>query len=114
MASTLIFSGTPLDLALGVRPGVGHHAPATVIAIAERDTLLREIATMFFPDLSVETRSREIAVAWRRYEAAGWARDRSADACPPRLRGRLGECLWRLQQVWPHPIRQRRLRDILG
>lgn len=76
--------------------GPGRRAPRTLLALAERDALLRSAKESFFAGASDRAAAAELHAALARYRATGWRRDRSECDCPARLIGRFGEILWRI------------------
>ena len=84
-------------------------------AVQERDGLLVELARQHFAHLpSVRAQARAILTAARRYEAAGWLRERHAIVCPPHRIGTPQGAVWAVLTVWPDLPSGTALRELLS
>lgn len=109
-------SGEVPDLAtaLGVRGAPGQRAPRTAAAMAERDRLVREAAATFFPGQTTTAQAAGIASKIRRYETAGWLRERGEQRCPSRHVGKIEASLWEIMRATGGGLGERRIRYVLS
>jgi len=80
----------------------------------KRDALIVECRRRFFPNHTDHDAAHELAVAWRRYAASAWQRDRTAETCPARIAGKLQGALWTIMQISPRVLSAERIRKIVG
>lgn len=95
-----------LDEALGVDSLPGQADARRMVALAERDEIVRQTLADF------GLTAVELAAAMARYAAAGWRHDRAMTECPPRHVGRVQERLWRILRLRDHPLSARQIRAI--
>lgn len=76
--------------------GPGRRSIETLLALSERDRLLREMVARFFPDLSQREAARQVRTRLLRFSTGAWRRERACPFCPARHAGTLSELLWRL------------------
>lgn len=68
---------------------------------AERDRLIREYRTRWYPRLSIREAARQIEADARRYAAGAWREHRHRASCPDAIAGTPRASLWRLFQSCP-------------
>ena len=84
-------------------------------AMRQRDTALRQLATLHFGGDSVSNKAREIERLARRYAASAWRWDCSRESMPAAYAGKVHEWIWAaFKSGASMPLGQRRLRVILG
>jgi hypothetical protein len=93
---------------------VGQRSPATLLALDERDALLREAARRFYADLSHREAARLIRIALVRYRAGRWRRTRADLTYPPEHRGRIEAVLWMILRTRDHVASERLIRAVLS
>ena len=86
----------------------GQRTVRTMADMAERDHHLREAARIF--NLDATSLATELA----RYVSRSWSRDRTAETCPNRLRGRVQAHLWAALRARPVAPGPKQLGRILG
>jgi hypothetical protein len=96
------------------RCGRGHRTPETLFALAERNRLLVEAATLYFPLMSKSEAACRLHVALSRYEAGAWRRARALDEIPARHVGCLAGHCWRILRARDHTPSSRSIRLILA
>jgi hypothetical protein len=82
-------------------------------ALARRNAALRAAARILGDDLSLSERARMVALAARRYRAAGWRHDRVKPVCPHPA-GSLRAALFAALRAVDRDLSCRTLRRILG
>ncbi len=104
-----------VDDALGLRFAQGGVPWWREEAIRARDSVLRALATRFFPSERPSAKAKQIRSLSLRYGASAWRHDCGKDAMPPQYRGTVKEYLWRaFASGAAMPICERQLRNILG
>jgi len=93
---------------------IGREWAAKAQRYGERDRLLIDGRARFLPNMSNRAAAAELAAQWRRYEAAGWFRERTLDELPPSHAGRITEVFWRAMKLCPHALSAERLRRLWG
>lgn len=84
-------------------------------AIRKRDDALRQLAFVYFPELTPSARATEIRTLSVRYAGSAWRHDQKHWQMPPHYRGMVKECLWlAFSSGAAMPISERQLRTILG
>lgn len=102
-----------LDDALNLAPAPGRRRVQTIAAIAQRDQLLRDAASTFFPGQSTAEQARRLATALARYRrGADWSRDRAAGDVTYRDTLR-GYC-WAALRIRDHDLSERQIRRVLS
>jgi hypothetical protein len=81
--------------------GRGHRLPETLVRLAERDRLLREVAEIFFPGLSARQQAQQVHDALRAYASTAWRRERTLLECPRRHAGKISAHLWAILAAYP-------------
>ena len=76
--------------------GRGQRSPQTLLAISERDALLREAARRYCTGMSDRAAAAMLRIALLRYRGGRWRRDRSEATCPVQHHGKLTALLWRI------------------
>lgn len=115
LAAFLEQNSASLEEAMGLRYGRGGMPWWREEATRRRDTALRKVADIFFADLGICARSREIAVLARRYAASTWRFDSAQDEMPPIYRGTPREGLWdAFKSGAAMPLGERQIRNIVG
>ncbi|MGO7030639.1 hypothetical protein ACCS91_27260 [Rhizobium ruizarguesonis] len=102
-----------LDLALGLKPAAGRRGWKTVASLEERDRLIRETATTFFPGKSIREMADAIANGLERSHAGtDWQRFKSVDACP--YPQGLKANFWFILKAFNRPLSAESVRKIVG
>ena len=76
--------------------GRGHCSPQTLLAISERDALLREAAHHYCAGMSDRAAAAMLHTALTRYRDGRWRRDRSEATCPVQHQDKLTALLYAL------------------
>ena len=103
-----------LTNAVPVADGRGHRSPQTLLAISERDHLLREAARRFCVGMSDRQAAAMLNTSLKRYDTGAWRRERIADICPPRHAGRLTAYCWRILRTRDAVPSEMTIRRALG
>lgn len=103
-----------LESALGLKPAPGGRQWRTEKALAERDRILREAATLCWAGRPMTEQARQLALAIHRYAGSGWSRDRKQDHCPEHLHGKVQAHIWRALKARDRSLGERALRRILS
>ncbi|OYD05786.1 hypothetical protein [Rhizobium sp. N4311] len=100
-----------LDVALGLEPAAGQRR--ITAELEERDRLIRETATTFFPENSIRERSEIIAKGLERFRSgADWQRSRARKTCP--YPQGLKANFWRILKAFDRNLSAERVRKVLG
>ncbi|HEX6120447.1 MAG TPA: hypothetical protein VFZ03_13445 [Dongiaceae bacterium] len=103
-----------LDEAMGLRKSRGGVPWWREEAIRERDGLLRQLARVRCPGLSVSRQASQVFNLTQRYAAASWRFDRELEHPPTLQQGAVRELLWRAFKSGARmPVGERCLRTIL-
>jgi len=79
--------------------GRGRRSPQTLLAIEERDALLREARARFCGNMSANAAAKYLHDRLGRYHQGRWRRDRIELTCPERHVGKLEAFLWATLKV---------------
>ncbi|MFD2185005.1 hypothetical protein [Rhodoplanes azumiensis] len=99
---------------IGAPRGRGKRLPSTLARLATRDRLVRQWRDAFLSDASALAAAETIARELTRYRAAAWTRERTADECPQRHRGRPAELAWCVLKVCDRDLSARHIRRIIA
>lgn len=95
-----ILAGAALGEAIGLKTEPGRRSWKTQLCDAERNWLIRKLATEFYPSVRPSPAAEEISREWCRYQAtAAAARECALAGCPARYVGTAREILWRLAKL---------------
>ena len=101
--------------AFAAMPGRQRAAVLYQEGIRARDRFIAELAETHCGGLrGVKPKADKIAAWARRYEGAGWVRDKHATSCPGHLRERPEGLIWRALKAHSVFPRDRRLREIIA
>jgi hypothetical protein len=92
----------------------GHRLPATLDAIALRNSLLAEAARRFYAGMSDRAAAAMLHTKLGRYLQGDWRRDAAEDLCPARYRGTVTEVCWMILKVHAHAPSISTIRRALG
>jgi hypothetical protein len=94
--------------------GRGHRLPQTLLAISERDHLLRECADHYCAGMSDRAAAATLHTALTRYRDGRWRRDRSEATCPVQHQGKLTALLYALLRTRDHVLSEMTIRRALA
>ena len=92
----------------------GKRTPRTLLAIDERNALLREAARLHCAGMSDREAARYLRSRLLIYQQGAWRRDRSEALCPPRHAGKLTAMLWMVLKVRDHVPSEMTIRRALA
>ena len=90
----------------------GHRLPEALVALDQRDMLIREAVAMFYPGSSHREAARRLHGALDLYRCTAWLRERGERECPSRHAGRLTGHLWRILNISAHVPSEALIRKI--
>jgi hypothetical protein len=94
--------------------GRGHRTAQTLLALAERDRLLRAAADRYCTGMSDRAAAAMLYVKLTRYREGRFRRSRAEPTCPLQHLGRLDALLWAILRNRDHIPSERSIRRILG
>lgn len=97
-----------------VPAGPGHRSPQTMLALDERDALLREAADRFCVGMSDRAAAAYLSVRLTRYAECAWRRERGEALCPPRHVGTITGLLWMILKARDRVPSERLIRYVLA
>lgn len=101
----------------GMQGSAQSRAAAPPSIIAQRNTLLRQLASILLPGGGAGEQARAVAVAWRDYFIGPWMNqylevEWRKTRMPPE--GEPEATLWNVTRIYPSPLRERQLLPILS
>jgi hypothetical protein len=94
--------------------GRGRRSPMLLLHLTVRDLCLRAAAIIYCQQMSHRRAAEWLHQRLSRYQTGSWRRDRFAEQCPQRHRGRVEAMMWRTLRCSDRVVGEEHIRKVLA